>query len=65
MFRIRRIQRPRELTPGPPHQSEHQHSLPHTGPVELVVQQPHDLRDPIDKHQVEEQFNERCALILW
>ena len=64
MLRIRRVQGPSELRPGPPNQPENEEGLPHAGPVELVMQQSDDLRHRKHKHQVEKQLDERGALIL-
>ena len=61
---VGRVQRPGELRPCPPNEPENEDRLPGAVPPEVVVQQPYDLRYRVHEHQVEEQFDERGALIF-
>jgi hypothetical protein len=54
MGRIRCVQAPGELTPGPPNQPEHQDRLRYGYPVDSIVKKLNYLRDGEYKYEIEE-----------
>src|ERR671915_800131 len=64
MGRIGGVQRPGVLRPGPPHQPEHDHRMPEPGPGQILVYQADSLGHSVDEHQIEEELDERRALVL-
>src|ERR671911_3061676 len=64
MGRIGGVQRPGVLRPGPPHQPEHDHRMPYPDPGQILVYQADGLGHSVDEHQIEEELDERRALVL-
>src|ERR671914_1130086 len=64
MGRIGGVQRPGVLRPGPPHQPEHDHRMPESDPGQILVYQADSLGHSVDEHQIEEELDERRALVL-
>src|SRR5918995_5477751 len=64
MGRISGVQRPGVLRPGPPHQPEHDHRMPCPDPGQILVYQADSLGHSVDEHQIEEELDERRALVL-
>jgi hypothetical protein len=64
MGRVGGVQRPGELGPGRPHQPEDDHRMRDPGPGQLLVHQADRLGHGVDEHQVEEELDERRALVL-
>ena len=64
MGRVGRVEGPGELAPGPPNEPEHEDSLCRGAPIESVVKEADYLSDGEDEHEVEEQLDERDALVF-
>ena len=64
MLRIRCIQRPCKLGPGPPYQPENEYGSAYVNPVKCAMQQMNDLCNGEDKDQVKKEFGKTYRLII-